>query len=211
MTDDTAGYQELTQRVFGRLAPFYDLIAVLVAPLRRRVVAFAAPPAGAAVLDVATGTGAQALAFARAGCTVVGIDLVDEMLAVARRKRDAERVRFARMDATRLEFAPASFDLVTISFGLHDMPRSVRERVLDEMVRVTRSAGRIVVVDYGLPQNPVWRWLALRVIGLWERGWYSEFVREDPVALLGRHGLVVDEQATSWLGAVRLLRARPSP
>ena len=205
-TDALAGYYALTRRVFGRLAPYYDAFGLLVATLRPAVVAFSGVPTGAHVLDVATGTGSQALAFARHGYRVTAVDLVDEMLAVARRKRGSDLVRFERMDATELEFPDGAFDLTTISFGLHDMPAIVRGQVLREMVRVTRPGGRIVVVDYGLPEGGVWRWLAVRVIGLWERGWYGEFVYADPIALLGAAGIVVDAQRTAWLGAVRVIR-----
>ncbi len=133
--DEIAHYYRLMRWAFGTFARVYDAVALFVAPLRPRAVTFAEVPAGARVLDVATGTGSQALAFARRGYEVVGVDLVDEMLAVARRKRDAERVRFEQMDATELAFPAAAFDLVTISFGLHEMPAAVRDKVVAEMAR----------------------------------------------------------------------------
>lgn len=204
--DEIVGYYAVTQRVFGWLAPYYDVVALLVAPLRRTVVTFADAPAGCKVLDVATGTGAQALAFARRGYDVTAIDLVSEMLAVAKRKRGSGAVRFEQMDATQLSLPDAAFDVTTISFGLHDMPATIRERVLAEMVRVTRPGGSVVVVDYGLPSNRHWRACAVRVIRSWERGYYDEFVHVDPAALLTRAGIVVDAQRTAWFGAVRLLR-----
>jgi ubiquinone/menaquinone biosynthesis C-methylase UbiE len=212
-TDDLSGYYQQNQRVFGWLAPYYDAIALLVAPLRRRVVAFAELPPGSRVLDVATGTGAQALAFARQGYRVVGIDLVEEMLEVARRKPGSDAVHFERMDATRLSIPDRSFDASTVSFGLHDMPPQVRAGALAEMVRVTRPGAPIVIVDYGLPQHRLWRWLAVAVISSWERGWYKQFVHADLLALLREAGIVLDAQRSAWFGAVRLLRGhvRQSP
>lgn len=205
--DEVIRYYELMRWAFGHLARVYDALALFVAPLRPRVVAFAQARAGARVLDVATGTGSQALAFARRGYDVVGIDLVEEMLGVARRKRDAERVRFERMDATELAFPPASFDVTTVSFGLHEMPASIRDRVVAEMARVTRPGGTVVVVDYGRPPNRVLRLLIVGFIQTWERGWYREFVDSDAGALLEAHGLVVEERQTVALGAFQLIRA----
>jgi ubiquinone/menaquinone biosynthesis C-methylase UbiE len=195
------------QWAFGHLARVYDAIALFIAPLRPRVVEFAHAAAGARVLDVATGTGSQALAFARSGYDVVGIDLVDEMLAVARRKRDAGRVRFERMDATDLALSDGSFDVTTVSFGLHEMPASIRDRVVAEMVRVTRPGGTIVVADYGLPSNRFLRPLVVGCIQSFERGWYRQFIESDVAALLASHGLVVEERRTPALGTFQLIRA----
>lgn len=209
--DEVASYYALTYRVFAWLAPYYDALAGSIVPPRHRAVDFAAAPAGARVLDVATGTGGLALAFAERGYRVVAIDLVDEMLAVARRKPGAERVEFEKMDATALAFPDASFDVTTISFGLHEMPLPIRQRVVAEMVRVTRPGGRLLVVDYALPRNRVWRRLVTGLVSTWERGGYRDFIARDPIALLERAGVHVEADARDRLDTVRLIRGTVGP
>ncbi|MFZ5479550.1 MAG: class I SAM-dependent methyltransferase [Myxococcota bacterium] len=208
---ETARYYALTRRVFGALAPVYDTVVKAIAQpsLRRRAVDFCQAPTGARVLDVATGTGAAARAFAERGHEVVAIDLVDQMLAAARRKGGS--VRYELMDATTLAFPDRSFDVTTISFALHDMPGPIRARVLAEMARVTRQDGRVLVVDYGTPSHPLWARISTAIISTWERGgWYSEFLREDLSELLGRAGFVADAQAPAGRGTVRMIRGHPA-
>ncbi len=105
------------------------------------------------MLDVATGTGNQALAFARQGYEVTGIDLSDEMLRVARGKDGCGKTTFIDADASAIPFGDGSFDVSVISFALHDMPAPMREAALGELVRVTVTGGTIMVVDYEIPQE----------------------------------------------------------
>jgi len=116
----------------------------------------AAAPAGSRVLDVATGTGNQALAFARQGYEVTGVDLSDEMLRVARGKDGCGRTTFINADASALPFGDCSFEVAAVSFALHDMP-PMREAALGELVRVTVPGGTVMVVDYEIPRDFVHR------------------------------------------------------
>ena len=84
---------------------------------------------------------------------VIGIDLSEAMLRVARRKNGLPNVTFQRADATALPFEDANFDAACVSFALHEMPATIRERVVREMARVTKVGGTVVVVDYALPRN----------------------------------------------------------
>lgn len=100
---------------------------------------------GSAVLDVACGTGNAAIPAARAGATVTGLDLVPALLD-AGRKKAAEagvEVTWIEGDAEELPFEDASFDYVFSSFGHMFAPR--HQRVADEMSRVTRPGGLIVI------------------------------------------------------------------
>src|SRR6187397_683490 len=100
------------------------------------------------VLDVATGSGNAALAAARRGCEVVGIDYVPALLEHARQRAEAEVVEatFMEGDAEALPFADGSFDVVTSVFGAMFAPD--QERTASEIARVTRSGGRIGIVAH---------------------------------------------------------------
>jgi malonyl-CoA O-methyltransferase len=100
--------------------------------------------AGLDVLDVGTGTGRHALRLAARGARVTAIDFSDQMLAKARAKPGAARVRFENHDVTRrLPYADASFDRVLSALVLEHVPEVAA--FFRELGRVTRPDGRIVV------------------------------------------------------------------
>jgi demethylmenaquinone methyltransferase/2-methoxy-6-polyprenyl-1,4-benzoquinol methylase len=138
LTDEEKEYYLLVRKAFAILAPFYDIIAAPFSGVRGRVVNFTNAQKGSKILDVATGTGQQAFAFAKKGYEVVGIDLSEAMLNVAKKKNKYKYTKFEVADATNLPFGDNSFDVSSIAFALHDMPLSIRKRVLKEMVRVTK-------------------------------------------------------------------------
>ncbi len=112
---------------------------------------------GEHVLDVATGTGDVAIEFARrtrAG-RIAGLDPSVGMLQVARTKtaRDAAsaRIEIVEGDALALPFPDQSFDVVTIAFGLRNLPDYARG--VSEMARVLRPGGRLVVLEFLPPQG----------------------------------------------------------
>jgi demethylmenaquinone methyltransferase / 2-methoxy-6-polyprenyl-1,4-benzoquinol methylase len=122
---------------------------------KRQAMELCALRPGERVLDVATGTGD--LAFAEAAAVgpegqVVGVDSCAAMLEVARgRQRGA--VEFQEGDAMDLRFPDASFDVVTIGFGLRNVVD--RGRALREFRRVLRPGGRLMVLDFSTPTSPV--------------------------------------------------------
>jgi SAM-dependent methyltransferase len=102
---------------------------------------------GVEALDVACGPGFAAAAAARRGANVVGVDFSDEMLAIARGRYPW--LRFERADALDLPFAEASFDAVTINFGILHFARP--ERALAEACRVLRPGGLLAFTDWAEP------------------------------------------------------------
>jgi len=206
LTDEEKEYYFLVKKAFSALAPFYDTITLPFSGVMDKAVNFTNAQKGSKILDVATGTGKLAFAFAKEGYEVVGIDLSEAMLDIARKKNKYSKVRFKVADATNLPFADNSFDISSISFALHDMPLSIREKVLKEMGRVTRPEGTIIVLDYDLPKNRISRLLVYRLNSLFESEYYKDFIKSDLEALLSKHGITVIEKEKAMHGAARILK-----
>jgi len=149
----------LVQAMFDRVAPRYDLANAALSFGQdahwRRVTAQAARPADGRVLDVAAGPGNVAVELVAQGAVeVVALDLSFNMLAEGAR-RGHERISWVNGDAQQLPFPDASFDAVTISFGLRNVPDP--QRALREFARVTRPGGRVVVCEFANPTSPAFR------------------------------------------------------
>jgi demethylmenaquinone methyltransferase / 2-methoxy-6-polyprenyl-1,4-benzoquinol methylase len=145
----------LVQAMFDQVAPRYDLANAALSLGQdahwRRVTAAAARPDGAVVLDVASGPGNVATELIAQGAQrVTALDLSYNMLAEGA-GRGQEGIDWVNGDAQSLPFPDASFDAVTISFGLRNVPDP--ERALMEFGRVTRPGGRVVVCEFA---NPTW-------------------------------------------------------
>jgi demethylmenaquinone methyltransferase/2-methoxy-6-polyprenyl-1,4-benzoquinol methylase len=115
---------------------------------------------GDRVLDLAAGTGTSSEPFAAAGVEVVPCDFSVGMLREGKRRRPD--LPFTAGDATRLPFADASFDAVTISFGLRNVVDT--GAALREMLRVTRPGGRLVVTEFSTPSWAPFRTLYLEYL-----------------------------------------------
>ena len=140
--------------MFDRVAARYDLANDVLSlgqdrGWRRLVVDAVDPRPGQRILDLAAGTGTSSEPFARAGATVVPTDLSLGMLSVGKSRRPA--LSFVAADALQLPYADASFDAVTISFGLRNVEDTAG--ALRELRRVTRPGGILVVCEFS---TPVW-------------------------------------------------------
>ncbi len=138
--------------MFDQVAARYDLANDVISlgqdrSWRRATVAAVDAGPGERVLDLAAGTGTSSAPFVRAGAQVVATDLSLGMLAVGRSRRPA--LSFVAGDALQLPFADASFDAVTISFGLRNVEDTIA--ALEEIRRVTRPGGRLVVCEFSTP------------------------------------------------------------
>ena len=114
----------------------------------RRLVAAARLTGDERVLDIATGPGYIAEAFAGAAREVVGVDLTDAMLAIAKERtnqRGISNVSFRAADAQNLPFENGEFDVVVCRLALHHLQKPLQ--VLREMARVCRAGGRVLVED----------------------------------------------------------------
>jgi demethylmenaquinone methyltransferase / 2-methoxy-6-polyprenyl-1,4-benzoquinol methylase len=174
--------------MFDRIAGLYDAMnTVMTAGLhhrwRDRAVELAALAPGSRVIDVATGTGDLAVALARAvgaDGEVVACDFSERMLARARTK--APQLRFEWADALSLPYASDSFDAATVGFGVRNF--ADLRRGIEEMVRVVRPGGRVVILEITRPTR--------QPLASFYRAWFDRLVPS-----LGR--LAGDGAAYSYL------------
>lgn len=152
--------------MFDNIAPKYDLLNHTLSMSidrvwRRRVVGEVRRAKPGRILDVATGTGDLAIAMARRirDVQVLGVDLSEQMLAVARRKIEARgldgRIVLDRGDAERLAVADASVDVATVAFGVRnfgDLGAGLRE-----LSRTIKPGGKVVILEFSRPRNRVFR------------------------------------------------------
>ncbi|MEW6002399.1 MAG: hypothetical protein AB1638_07120 [Nitrospirota bacterium] len=148
--DEEKEYYALIKKVFDILAPFYDIATLPISRVRDKVVNFTNARKGSRILDVGTGTGKQAFAFAKRG---------------------------------------------------YDMPLTIREKALKEMVRVTKPKGMVVIIDYALPENKVRRFLIYHLVKLYEGKYYLEFIKSDLKTLLRKSGIEMKEELPVLFGA----------
>ena len=151
--------------MFDGVAKRYDIINDLLSlgrtrAWRRAATKIIAPAPGMKILDLAAGTGSSSEPLHKAGATVLATDFSQGMLAQGQRMRPY--LNFSKADALNLSFAAESFDVTTISFGLRN---TVDYRAaLIEARRVTKTGGRIVVVEFSHPTWPPFRTIYMRYL-----------------------------------------------
>jgi demethylmenaquinone methyltransferase/2-methoxy-6-polyprenyl-1,4-benzoquinol methylase len=164
--------------LFTRIAPRYDLINDLQSfglhrYWKNKLVNLARPAAMDKALDLCCGTGDLAFLMAQRGARVLGVDFSERMLEVAlNRNQRARRFdgdstgestprqvqaapHFVQGDALRLPVPDKSFDIVTMAYGLRNLADI--KAGLGEMRRVMKPGGRLLVLDFGKPDNAIWR------------------------------------------------------
>ena len=199
-TVDEAEKAARVRGVFDSVARRYDLMNDLLSfglhrAWKAYTVAVADVQPGDRVLDIAGGTGDLARAFAsRVGerGTVVHTDINESMLRTGRDRLLDEGLALptAACDAERLPFADASFDLVSVAFGLRNMTH--KERALAEMARVLRPGGRLLVLEFSRPAEPLRK----------PYDWYSFHV-------MPRIGRVVADDEASYRYLAESIRMHP--
>jgi demethylmenaquinone methyltransferase/2-methoxy-6-polyprenyl-1,4-benzoquinol methylase len=154
---------EKVQDLFSRVAPRYDLINDLQSfGLHRRwkqkLVNLAQVKPNDLALDICCGTGDIAFALASAGAHVTAVDFSQPMLDVAKirtRRKGFSEMNFQQGDAQKLLFPNDTFDVVSVGYGLRNLPNW--RAGLAEMHRVARAGGRLLVLEFGKPDNAAWR------------------------------------------------------
>jgi demethylmenaquinone methyltransferase/2-methoxy-6-polyprenyl-1,4-benzoquinol methylase len=154
---------EKVQDLFSRVAPRYDLVNDLQSfGLHRRwkqkLVNLAQVKRDDLALDICCGTGDIAFALARAGAHVTAVDFSEPMLDVAKtraRRKGFSEIDFRQGDAQKLLFPAGTFDIVSVGYGLRNLPNW--RAGLVEMHRVARAGARLLVLEFGKPDNALWR------------------------------------------------------
>ena len=155
--------------MFSGIAGSYDLLNHLLSMnqdrrWRRKACALAAsdrPPPVGPILDVCAGTGDMAFQWIESGAEepVTAADFCHEMLVLGREKSASkglhDRVRFLAADTLSLPFKDDRFGLVSVAFGIRNV--SDLRGGIREMARVTRPGGRVMILEFTMPKNPVFR------------------------------------------------------
>ncbi|HEY1365443.1 MAG TPA: methyltransferase domain-containing protein [Xanthobacteraceae bacterium] len=191
----------MVSKAYARWAPIYDLVFGAVFDAGRKASIAAAERVGGRILDVGIGTGISLSDYSPTS-TVVGVDYSEPMLRKARARVDTQRLghvqALAVMDAQRLGFADAAFDAVVAQYVITTVPDP--EAVLDELARVTRPGGEIILVNHLGAEGGLRRIMEQAVGPLACRlGWRTEFRWERLARWARRHG------------GVRLLERRVMP
>jgi demethylmenaquinone methyltransferase/2-methoxy-6-polyprenyl-1,4-benzoquinol methylase len=183
------------EEMFDNIAPSYDKLNHIISfnldrIWRRRVMRIVRRAKAVKIMDIATGTGDLAIAMAKRvdRTQILGIDLSEEMLAVARRKVQKqgleERIMLEKGDAENLTMVETgSIDAATVAFGVRNFENL--ERGLSEIHRTLREGGKLVVLEFSMPKNRLIRWV------------YSQYAHR----LLPRIGGMIskDKQAYTYL------------
>ncbi|AHZ83838.1 bifunctional demethylmenaquinone methyltransferase/2-methoxy-6-polyprenyl-1,4-benzoquinol methylase UbiE [Bdellovibrio bacteriovorus] len=153
---------EIIRNMFSKVAANYDkgnnVLSMGIHHLwRKKLVKYSGAKAGDQVLDCATGTGDLAIEFKKTVGTgaVTGTDFCAEMLipAPGKAKERGLDITFEQADVTQLQYADNSFDVCSISFGIRNVGDPVK--ALKEMARVTRPGGKVMVLEFGQVNIPV--------------------------------------------------------
>lgn len=143
------------KKMFDLLAPRYDLFNKLVSfSLDRywRMRALKWIYKERSVLDICTGTGGIAIAVKqKVRGSVIGIDFSQKMISIAKHRKHAG-VKFLLSEAEEIPFPDNMFDYVTSSFAMRNVVNETN-KVLNEMYRVTKSFGRIILLEFGNPES----------------------------------------------------------
>ncbi len=161
------------EEIYQKIAEKYDFLnhffSVYIDVLwRKKLLRLILPEEGDRVLDVCTGTGDIAIEIkAKANSKVVGLDISEEMLKVARKKLQERRLDIPLIigDALKMPVKNSTFDVVTIGFGLRNLPDY--DKGLDEMARVLKNGGRIFILEFAPPRKNILGflyWIYLRYI-----------------------------------------------
>ncbi|MBD3674551.1 MAG: bifunctional demethylmenaquinone methyltransferase/2-methoxy-6-polyprenyl-1,4-benzoquinol methylase UbiE [Planctomycetaceae bacterium] len=170
--------EQRIRQMFGEISGRYDFLNHFLSmgvdySWRRATIKSVPTGIEGPILDVCTGTGDLAIAFwkkYRGRVQVVGSDFTHQMLTIANEKRNARRIpemngdqqslTFVEADTQHLPFADDQFSAVSVAFGLRNVTDT--RRGIDEMIRVCKPGGQVLILEFGMPTNrlfgALYRW-----------------------------------------------------
>jgi len=194
---------------YNTFADLYDLTEFSRKGTREAMVQASECKSGDRVLDICTGTGELALAFARHGVRTVAVDLAHSMLKVGNRKSSFDYLHFLESDAARLPFPNKSFDIVAVSLALHHMPETVQIDVMKEMTRL--ASQKVVMVEWHAPRHQRWQTLKGFVVKLMDNSEYlGAWMHQDFNATCSKAGLEVEREVVLTMGFHRITICQPN-
>ena len=145
------------------------------------------------ILDLCTGTATNAIDIAKAkkNVQIVGIDLSDSMLKVAKNKIEhngLRNIKLYRMDATQLKFKDHCFDKILISLVLHELDEELASKVIIEAKRVLKDDGEIIITEWETSQQFLKRLLFMPIHYLEPKS-YRRLIKKDLYAYFKKYGL----------------------
>lgn len=154
------GKQRYVRQLFATIADRYDFITGFLSygqdrRWKQRLIRLAGLRSSDRVLDLACGTGDIIFAAAPHVRRAVGLDVTHRMLQLARERSGPHRARFVTGDMLALPFPDRSFTVVTIGYGLRNVPDL--RRSLREIRRIIAPRGRVLSLDFNRPSNPLVR------------------------------------------------------
>jgi ubiquinone/menaquinone biosynthesis C-methylase UbiE len=182
MTDHEAFLDERrrARRFFNRMSPLYPIVERHLFPQYQDVLVRLALPPELSVLDLATGTGLLAGAFAERGHMVKGLDFADKLLNRARQRFPG--IDFRNLDLRHLDrIDSGAYDLVSMGYFLHGLSPEFRRFIVRETARIARS--HVLIFDYGRDGG----WF-IRFIEWIEGPNYPVFIAEDRGQELNKAG-----------------------
>ncbi len=154
---------DIIKSMFKKVAPAYDrgndiLSMGIHHQWRKKLVNLAEVQTGMSVLDCATGTGDLAIEFKKnVGATgsVIGTDFCEDMMTTAPQKAKSQglEIQYQTADVMNLPFEDSRFDRVSISFGIRNVQDPIK--AIQEMARVTKPGGQILILEFGQMKTPV--------------------------------------------------------
>lgn len=153
--------KEVVKGIFNNIAPRYDLLNHLLSmnidkQWRKKAMKYIREEEKGKLLDVACGTGDFSIAAYKSGVgQVTGIDISDNMVEIGRKKVEAAGlssfIHLQHGDSEQMDFGSDTFDVVTVAFGVRNFEHL--ECGLKEMLRVLKSGGKVIILEFSMPEH----------------------------------------------------------
>tara|TARA_R110000772_G_scaffold42667_1_gene98920 strand:+ start:204 stop:935 length:732 start_codon:yes stop_codon:yes gene_type:complete len=158
--ESSDGKKKQVEQMFDTISENYDGLNRVISlgsdiKWRKKVIAMVAEKNPKHILDIATGTGDLAIQFAEntTADKIVGLDISEGMLSVARKKvlgkKISKKIEFVQADSEALPFEDNTFDAITVSFGIRNFDNL--EKGLGEILRVLKKGGQFVILETSVP------------------------------------------------------------